>query len=136
MKFEESCGAVVFTRADDEIRYVLIRSLEGVYGFPKGHREPGESREQTALREIREEVGLTVSLLPGFSAQEEFPLPEIPDTRKRIVYFLAEYEKQPIVAQREELSGFRLCSYDEALRLLQHESRRRILAEADAFLIK
>ena len=32
MKFEESCGAVVFTRADDEIRYVLIRSLEGVYG--------------------------------------------------------------------------------------------------------
>ena len=136
MKYEESCGAVVFTRADDEIRYVLIRSLEGVYGFPKGHREPGESREQTALREIREEVGLQVKLLPGFSAQEEFPLPEIPDTRKRIVYFLAEYEKQPIVPQQEELSGFCLCPYEQAMRLLQHESRRRILAEAHAFLMK
>ena len=136
MKFEESCGAVVFTRDDDETRYVLIRSLEGVYGFPKGHREPGESREQTALREIREEVGLRVSLLPGFSAQEEFPLPEIPNTRKRIVYFLAEYEKQPIVPQQEELSGYELCPFDEAMRLLQHESRRRILAEAHAFLIK
>ena len=136
MKFEESCGAVVFTRADDEIRYVLIRSLERVYGFPKGHREPGESREQTALREIREEVGLKVSLLPGFSAQEEFPLPRRRDVRKRIVYFLAEYENQSIVAQREELSGFRLCSYDEAMRLLQHESRRRILSEAHAFLMK
>ena len=135
MKFEESCGAVVFTRADDEIRYVLIRSLEGVYGFPKGHRKPGESREETALREIREEVGLSVTLLPGFSAQEEFSLPEKPDTRKRIIYFLAEYENQSIVAQREELSGFRLCSYDGAMRLLQHESRRRILAEADAFLM-
>ena len=33
MKFEESCGAVVFTRCGAEIRYVLIRSLEGVYGF-------------------------------------------------------------------------------------------------------
>lgn len=135
-KFEESCGAVVFTRADDEIRYVLIRSPEGVYGFPKGHREPGESREQTALREIREEVGLQASLLPGFSAQEEFPLPEIPDTRKRIVYFLAEYEKQPIVPQQEELSDYELCPFDEAMRLLQHESRRRILAEAHAFLMK
>ena len=136
MKFEESCGAVVFTRDDDETRYVLIRSLEGVYGFPKGHREPGESREQTALREIREEVGLQVKLLPGFSAQEEFPLPEIPDTRKRIVYFLAEYEKQPIVPQQEELSGYELCPYDEAMKRLQHESRRRILSEAQAFLMK
>ena len=136
MKFEESCGAVVFTRADDEIRYVLIRSLERVYGFPKGHREPGESREQTALREIREEVGLTVSLLPGFSAQEEFPLPEIPDTRKRIVYFLAEYADQPIVPQQEDLSGYELCPYDEAMKRLQHESRRRILSEAHAFLTK
>ena len=136
MKFEESCGAVVFTRADDEIRYVLIRSLEGVYGFPKGHRKPGESREETALREIREEVGLRVTLLPGFSAQEEFPLPEKPDTRKRIIYFLAEYMDQPIIPQKEELSGFGLYACGEALRLLQHESRRRILAEADAFLIK
>ena len=136
MKIEESCGAVVFTRADDKIRYVLIQSLEGVYGFPKGHRKPGESREQTALREIREEVGLTVSLLPGFSAQEEFPLPEIPDTRKRIVYFLAEYEKQAIVPQQEELSGYELCPFDEAMQLLQHESRRRILADVHACLMK
>ena len=136
MKFEESCGAVVFTRDDDETRYVLIRSLEGVYGFPKGHREPGESREQTALREIREEVGLRVSLLPGFSAQEEFPLPDRTDAHKRIVYYLAEYEKQPIVPQQKELSGYELCPFDEAMRLLQHESRRRILAEAHAFLMK
>lgn len=135
MKFEESCGAVVFTRADDEIRYVLIRSLEGVYGFPKGHRKPGESREETALREIREEVGLSVTLLPGFSAQEEFSLPEKPDTRKRIVYFLAAYMDQPIIPQKEELSGFGLYACDEALRLLQHESRRRILTEAHAFLM-
>ena len=77
-----------------------------------------------------------MTLLPGFSAQEEFPLPEKPDTSKRIVYFLAEYMDQPIIPQKEELSGFGLYDCGEALRLLQHESRRRILAEADAFLIK
>lgn len=136
MKMEESCGAVVFTRADDEIRYVLIRSLEGVYGFPKGHREPGESREQTALREIREEVGLSVSLLPGFQAREDYPLPEKPDIFRRVDYYLAAYEDQAIIPQKEELSGYELCPFDEAMRLLQHESRRRILADAHAFLIK
>ena len=136
MKFEESCGAVVFTRCGAEIRYVLIRSLEGVYGFPKGHRKPGESPEETALREIREEVGLSVSLLPGFLAREDYPLPEKPDIFRRVDYYLAEYEKQPIVPQQEELSGYELCPFDEAMQLLQHESRRRILADAHAFLIK
>ena len=78
MRQEESCGAVVFTCVSGERRYVLVRSREGIYGFPKGHREPGETPEETALREIREEVGLHVTLLPGFSAQDEYPLPKSP----------------------------------------------------------
>lgn len=48
MRLERSCGAVVFTRIGGEPRYVLVRSLEGVYGFPKGHMEPGETPEETA----------------------------------------------------------------------------------------
>ena len=32
---EESCGAVVFTRAEKGIRYVLVQSLEGKFGFSK-----------------------------------------------------------------------------------------------------
>ncbi len=134
MTLERSCGAVVFTRAGGKVRYVLVRSLEGNYGFPKGHREPGESPEETALREIREEVGLRVKLLTGFHMQDEYPIRKKPGTRKRVDFFLAEYADQPILAQESELSSAGLHSLDEALRLLQHESWRQILRTADAFL--
>ena len=42
MKFEKSCGAVVFTKIDNKIKYLIIKSLEGIYGFPKGHMELDE----------------------------------------------------------------------------------------------
>ena len=58
---EKSCGAVVFTRLNGEIKYVIIQSLAGYYGFPKGHMEAGESEKQTALREVYEETGLTLT---------------------------------------------------------------------------
>ena len=53
MNYEYSCGAVVFTRIGGEPHYLLIRQndqSEGCHGFPKGHMEPGETEEQTALR--------------------------------------------------------------------------------------
>ena len=48
MNIERSCGAVVFTRVNGEIRYVIIESIEGIFGFPKGHMEAGETEEETA----------------------------------------------------------------------------------------
>ena len=43
MTYEVSSGAVVFTRESGILRYVIVRSLEGFYGFPKGHIEGKES---------------------------------------------------------------------------------------------
>ncbi len=63
MKTEKSCGAIVFTRKNGEIHYCVIRQTNGDYGFPKGHMEPEETEQETALREIFEEVGLKVQLL-------------------------------------------------------------------------
>ena len=38
MQYEVSSGAVVFTRKDNEIYFVIVKSLEGFYGFPNGGR--------------------------------------------------------------------------------------------------
>ena len=134
MQHEKSCGAVVFTRTDKGVKYLLIANLKGIYGFPKGHVEAGETEEQTALREIREETGLRVTLVPGFRAVDEHLIPEKQDTMKQIVYFLAEYEGQEVAYQKEELSGAYLVSYEEAMGMFQFESSRRILTEANHFL--
>ncbi len=136
MRDEKSCGAVVFTRDGQQLRYVLVHELSGCHSFPKGHVEAGETEEETALREIREETGLTVRLLPGFRTVDEHPLREKPGTMKQIVYFLAEYSHQPLVAQASELRSVKLLTYEQAMDTFEYESSRRILTEADEFLAK
>ena len=139
MNYEYSCGAVVFTRVEGQPHYVLVRAKNqpmGCHGFPKGHMEAGETEEQTALREIYEEVGLRVRLLPGFRAVTEYALPYPPDTRKRVVFFLAEYEGQETTVQESELAAITIAPWPQALELTEFADSKRILTEAHEFLSK
>lgn len=134
MTYEYSAGAVVFTIADDNIKYVIIRSRQGYYGFPKGHIERGEDEKTAALREVFEEVGLRVELLDGFRADDEHPIPSKRNVMKHIVYFAAQYSDQDIRYQRKELLGARLMSFDEAMSSFQFEGSKRILKQANEFI--
>ncbi len=135
MKYEKSCGAVVFTRINNKIKYLLIRNLTGIYGFPKGHVEQDETEEQTALREVVEEVGIAVNLLSGFRSEDEYPISQKENTIKKIVYFLGEYSNQKFTYQKEELMNALLLDYETAMTLFQFESNKRILSEANNFLL-
>ena len=67
MKKEKSCGAIVYRQRDSWVEVLLIRHKNGGHwAFPKGHVEKQETEEETALREIREETGLTVKLNTAF----------------------------------------------------------------------
>lgn len=136
MEYENSCGAVVFTRHNGEIQYVIIQSLEGYYGFPKGHMEGIEKEKETALREIYEETGLRVNILDGFKTSDEHQIPNKNGVTKRIIYFLAEYDNQEIQFQKEELLGAYLMNYKEAISAFQFDSSKRILTEANNYLCK
>lgn len=132
---EKSCGAVVFTRTNGVINYVIIQSKEGICGFPKGHTEAGETEEETALREIFEETGLRVKLLQGFRTENMHTFEKNGETRmKYVVYFLAEYSDQTPIAQECELNAVYLTDYETALNSFQFESSKRILTEAHSFL--
>lgn len=131
---EKSCGAVVYTREHGKREYLLVRQKRGVWGFPKGHVEAGETEEETALREIREETGVTVRIDTGFRRTETYPVYGREDTDKTVVYFTAEFEGQALRPDPGELRGAALFSYEEAERVLEWKSRRKILSEAEAFL--
>ena len=135
VQYEKSCGAVVFTRTGG-VRYVIVQSLEGYYGFPKGHCEGNETEEETALREILEETGLHVRILPGFRYVDEHTLPGRPGVIKQIVYFAAEFDDQDIQYQKEELLDARLMTFEEAMNVFQWESSKVILTEANNYLSK
>ncbi|MBI5061189.1 MAG: NUDIX domain-containing protein [Candidatus Aenigmarchaeota archaeon] len=54
MKTEISAGGVVFRGK----KILLIKDSYGRWSLPKGHIEKGETAEQAALREIKEETGI------------------------------------------------------------------------------
>jgi len=58
-------GAVGFRIEDDSVRLLLVRSKKDprLWGFPKGHIDPGERPAETALRETAEEAGVTGELI-------------------------------------------------------------------------
>ncbi|MBI4339279.1 MAG: NUDIX hydrolase [Chloroflexi bacterium] len=64
IEHQVSAGGVVCRIANDHVEVVLCgRRHPKLWALPKGGPNPSETLEQTALREVREETGLNVSLL-------------------------------------------------------------------------
>ena len=134
MNWEYSCGAVVFTRTNGNILFVIVQEQAGAYSFPKGHMEGSETELETARREVFEETGLRPDFLPGFREYDEYDLSEKPGVRKRVTYFLAEYSDKPLIPRQGEIRRIQLLPYDQALLCFEHEGTRSVLAKAQAFL--
>ena len=133
MNFENCCGAVLFTKLNNnDIYYLIVQGLKGTYGFPKGHMEQNESEYETASREIFEEVGIKPKFIDGFSSRDEYLLSN--NITKKVKYFLGEYYDQKIILKRDELLSASVLSYDMSLKILQFNSLKRILTEAHEFL--
>ena len=76
MKYEKSCGAIIIK----DNRVLLIKQNIGFYGFPKGHVEDGETEEETAIREVKEETNLDITINKKYRYEIEYMVNE--DTSK------------------------------------------------------
>lgn len=130
MAMIHSAGAVLYTVIDGERRYVLVREKNGSYGLPKGHVEPGESLDQTALREVREETGVVATLHGSEPVMvDEYPIAG--GDVKRVSWFIARYVNQTPAADRTQVLGVLVLPIDAALRTLTYGSTREILRRVD-----
>ena len=136
MRYVKSCGFVAYKQIGNEKYYLIIKSLNGDVGFPKGHMEPGESELETAIRELKEETGIDVNVVQGFRRQIEYELRRMPDTIKQSVYFLGECVSDNIVRQEAEVTEACFVSYEDALEALSFEETKNILEDAEKFLDK
>lgn len=131
---EKSCGAVVYTVNGGEIKYLLVQMVGGHYSFAKGHVESGESEEQTALREIKEETGLDVELDHAF--RESVVYSPYAGCEKEVVYFVALSESSDTVCQAEEIRCALWLPYAEAYEMITFDNDKKILKEANEYLKK
>ena len=129
---EISAGAVLYTRKQDEILYLLIRDFHGNYGFPKGHLEEGETLKEAAEREIREEVGLDVETDTDFREDLHYIMPN--GIEKQAVYFIGEFSDQDYRKQEEEVDEILLLPYEEAYRTITFDNMREVLVKADHYI--
>lgn len=124
--YEKSCGAIIFCKTRQNTRILLVKNNNVRYwSFPKGHIEDGETEQETAIREIKEETGLDVTLAPGFREISEYcPFGKI---RKRVVFFLARAFTDNVKIQEEEIADYiwvdlqqarKMCTYDNDLRVI------------------
>ena len=88
-----ACGFILTRQRDAEPpEYLLLKNeRDGMPGLPKGHQDSGENDLQTALRETREETGLTdLEVVPGFRSEIAYRVKKGGEQRwKTVVYFRA-----------------------------------------------
>ena len=129
---EISAGAITYTIENDTILYLLIKDFHGNYGFPKGHLENKETKREAALREIKEEAGIDVTLDETFEKELVYIMPN--GIEKTSVYYLGYYENQTPVAQEEEVETMLLLPYEEAYEKLTFDNMKEVLAQANDHL--
>ena len=135
MKYEKSCGAVVFRRCEGAWRVLLIRHARGRHiSFPKGHMEPGELESHTAEREVFEETGIRVKVDRRFRAENRYNIRA--DIQKLVVVFAAVTRQEEITPQPEEIAEADWYPIDEALERLTYERDKKILRDARAHVEK
>lgn len=133
---ERSAGGVLLMPMGPTLMTALIRVRGRVVGLPKGHIEPGESSQQAALRETREETGLRGTVLA--------PLEEISyvfwsrshnaRVAKRVEFYLLEYRAGSPAHHDTEVDGVRLVPLDRAVEALSYPGERRVMEGALAWV--
>ncbi len=129
---EKSCGAIVYYTHNKEILYLILKHKAGHWAFPKGHVENNETEVETALREIKEETSLIVTIDDGFKVINEYQ-----PTRysiKEVVYFMARSDTDKVFVQQAEIDNYRWCLYDEAIDLITYENDKKVLLKANDYL--
>ncbi len=132
MKYEKSCGAAVYQLRCGTLYFLVEHMIQGHTSIPKGHVEGGETEEETARREIREETGLEVNLDTVFRHEISYSPGE--GIEKQVVFFAAELAGGEMKNQECEVSGLEWLPYDAAVRAVTYDTDKEVLKHAAAYL--
>jgi mutator protein MutT len=127
MKFEFSAGGIVFRKTGDNT-HILLCQHSGHHGwvFPKGHIDKGETKEQTALREVVEETGITGNILTDLEPIQYWFVQDKEKIKKTVYYFLMEYVSGDIENHDDEMENVEWLAIDDVAKRLTYPSDKKI----------
>ncbi|HVH53487.1 MAG TPA: NUDIX hydrolase [Actinomycetota bacterium] len=131
---EVSAGGVVYRRSDEGVELVLAarRTRRGdlAWGLPKGLVEADETREQTAVREVREETGLEADVEASLGEIRYFYVWEGARVRKVVHFFLMRATGGDVSQHDHEMEDVRWFPLSIALRRATYKGEREVLQRA------
>jgi 8-oxo-dGTP pyrophosphatase MutT (NUDIX family) len=129
---EFSAGGVV-VRGDEVLVIVpKKRAADGrrVLALPKGHPDPGETAEQAAAREVREEGGVDAELVERLGDVRYWYRRDGRAVPKRVAFFLFEYRGGDPADHDHEIEDARFMKLSEAREQLTYDGEREMVARA------
>ena len=126
-----AAGGVVVRGAGDGLEVVLAgRDSDRTWVFPKGTPDKGESIEQTALREVREESGLEVDIVRPIGVIDYWFAVPGERVHKFVHFFLMTAHGGDVSRHDHEYDDVRWVPVSEARRLLTYDTYRSMLDRA------
>jgi 8-oxo-dGTP pyrophosphatase MutT (NUDIX family) len=126
-----AAGGVVVRGGQDDLEVVLAgRNADNTWVFPKGTPDRGESIEETAIREVREETGLDVSIVKPIGVTEYWFAVPGERVHKFVHFFLMRPEGGDLSRHDHEYDDVRWVPVKEARRMLSFDTYREILDRA------
>lgn len=116
---EYCAGGLVFSDG----KLLALERHNNVWLFPKGHINPGETAAEAAVREVKEESGLTAKIIGklGTTSYNFFESGE--EHLKTVEWFLMEAEPGKIIPEKDFFVDYRMLSKAELDRLTFEQDR-------------
>ena len=134
---ETSAGIVLFRKEDSKNLFLLLHYPSGHWDFVKGKMEKGETTHETAVRETKEETGITdVNFVEGFEEWIEYNFQYQKElVHKKVVFFLAETTTKEVNISHEHLD-FTWMDYNTAMEKTTFDNAKTVLTKAQMLLSK
>lgn len=140
VKNETSAGGIVYKKENNHL-YILVSQHSGHHGwvFPKGivgDEKKEETKEEAAVREVKEETGIEGRILASLPPITYFYRLEGETIRKSVFYFLMEFVSGDFSQHSWEMEKVEWEPLEKVEERLTYKSDKEIFGKARAELVK
>ncbi|MCW6159716.1 MAG: NUDIX domain-containing protein [Candidatus Micrarchaeales archaeon] len=136
MLFEFSAGVIAYNYRNGKRRFLFLKRKEFL-DVPKGHIEKGESAEDAALRETKEEAGLSVVLDPFFRHEITYwHMRNKEKIKKHAIFFLARVSDDAKVKISFEHDGYEWLTFEESMKRMSFKTQKEVAMDANSYIDK